>query len=93
MIPIAVSVVCGASDETWTEPWAVTRRFCLIFAAIQLPPIFLWNFYYEGAFEMSGVMVPGWAGLSVHVLFLLWGLAHYGIASQLQRGRITLGAA
>ena len=91
-IIIAASVVFGASDETWTEPWAVTRRFCQIFAVIQLPPIYFWNFYYEGAFEMSGVMVPGWAGLSVHVFFLLWALVHYGIASQLQHGRITLGA-
>lgn len=86
MIPIAVSVVCGVSDDSWTEPWDVTCRCCLSFAVIQLPPILCWLFYYEGAFEVSGVMVPGWAGLSVHVLFLLWGLAHYGIASRLQHG-------
>lgn len=91
MIPIAASVVCGASSETWTEPWAVARWSCSVFAVIQLPPIFCWLFYYDGAFEMSGVMVPGWAGLSLHVLFLLWGLIHHWIASRLQRGRITLG--
>lgn len=92
VMTMALSIVC-ASHTVWKWPWTVTRWSGLIFAAIQQPPIFCWLFYFGDAFEMSGVMVPGWAGFSIHTLFFLWGLVNYELASRLQRGRTTLGTA
>lgn len=92
VLVMALSAVCVVRS-TWTWPWTVTRWCSLTFAVIQLPPILCWLFYFGDAFEMSGVMVPGWAGLSVHVLFLLWALVNYEITSRLQHGSTALKTA
>lgn len=92
VMTMALSTVC-ASHTTWTWPWIVPRWSSLTFAVIQMPPLFWWLIYFGDAFEFSGVMVPGWAGFSVHFLFLRWALVNYKIASRLQHGSTALGIA
>lgn len=77
-----------ASHTRWKWTWTVPRWSSVVFAVIQGPPLFFWLLYIWSAFEFSGVMVPGWIGFPVHLLFLRWALANYELASRLQRGRI-----
>ena len=87
---MALSAVC-ASHTVWTWPRTVTRWSSQLFAVIQMPPIFCWLLYFGDAFEFSGVMVPGWAGFSVHLLFFLWALANYALDSRFRFGSAKLG--
>lgn len=89
---MALSMVC-ASHTAWKWTWTVPRWSSMTFAVIQGPPLFCWLIYIWDAFEFSGVMVPGWMGFSVHLLFFLWALANYELATRLQRGSTTLGTA
>lgn len=89
VMTMALSTVF-ASHTTWKWTWTVPRWSSMTFAVIQYPPLFCWLIYFWDAFEFSGVMVPGWAGFSVHLLFFLWALANYELATRLQRGRTPL---
>lgn len=63
---------------------ALTRLVCLVLAIIQLPPIYCW-IAFSGTYEFTGVMmVPGWLGLTVHVLFLAWSVGNYKLFTRFQ---------
>ena len=65
--------------------WLLGRLASQIIAVIQLPPIFFWIVLHS-SFEFTGVMmVPWWLGLSIHLLFLLWGKLNYRLFTRFQQ--------
>lgn len=80
-IPAVGLLLCGFAARSWT----LARLSSWVITVIQLPPIFLWMCYLWGAFEMSGMMVPGWLGLSLHLLYFAWGMRNYRLAVRFQR--------
>lgn len=61
------------------------RLACLVLAVIQLPPIWCW-IIFSGTYEFTGVMmVPGWLGLLVHVLFLAWSVGNHKLFTRFQQ--------
>lgn len=62
---------------------ALTRLACLMLAVIQLPPIFCW-ITFRSTYEFSGILVPWWLGLSIHLLFLAWSVANCKIFARFQ---------
>ena len=71
-------LLCSFAARSWT----LARWSSCIICVIQLPPVFCW-IAFSGVigFEMSGVMVPGWMGLLIHLLFFAWGAGNYYIAT------------
>lgn len=69
----------------FTKRWTPARPACLVLAVIQLPPIWCW-IAFSGTYEFTGVMmVPGWLGLLVHVLFLAWGVGNYKLLTRFRQ--------
>lgn len=83
-----IAAVLAAQILSWnlyslfTKRWTPARPACLVLAVIQLPPILCWM-AISGPFEFTGLMmVPGWLGLLVHVLFLVWGVGNYKLLTR-----------
>lgn len=68
-----------------TRLWLLGRLACQALTVIQLPPIVLWILCFS-TFEFTGVMmVPWWLGLSIHLLFLVWGKLNYRLFTRFQQ--------
>lgn len=66
----------------FTRRWTPARPACLVLTVIQLPPIWCW-IAFSGTYEFTGVMmVPGWLGLLVHVVFLVWSVGNYKLLTR-----------
>lgn len=69
----------------FTKRWTPAGPACLVLAVIQLPPIWCW-IAFSGTYEFTGVMmVPGWLGFLVHVLFLVWSVGNYKLFTRFQQ--------
>ncbi len=63
---VAAPVISGMSHS-----WTLIRYGCWLYAAMQVLPVLCWM-ALGGPFEMSGVMVPGFAGALSHSLLAAW---------------------
>lgn len=69
----------------FAKRWTPAGPACLVLAVIQLPPIWCW-IAFSGTYEFTGVMmVPGWLGFLVHVLFLVWSVGNYKLFTRFQQ--------
>ena len=80
---LAALLMLQSSYRNFNKTWTVTRWSCMVLMVIQIPPILCW-LTIGGPFEMSGVMVPGWAGFLVHTLLFLWAAANWHVVDKLQ---------
>lgn len=60
--------------------WNVLWGCFSLCALMQGPPLFWWGLYAGGAFEFSGVMVPGYIAFPVHAALLAGALAGTALA-------------
>lgn len=82
---LTAGVLLWSLHGFFSRHWTAMKWCCLVLAAIQLPPIQCWMFYLYSAFEFFGVMVPGWAGFSIHALFFIWAAFNYNLITRFQR--------
>lgn len=82
---LAAGILLWSLHGFGTKNWTAARPACLVLAIIQLPPIWCW-IVFSGTYEFTGVMmVPGWLGLLVHVLFLVWSVGNYKLLARFQQ--------
>lgn len=90
--PVAIPAVCVLLCASANRDWTLARWTSMVILVIQLPPILCWV-ALGGPFEMSGMMVPGWLGSGLHLLFFAWGMFNYHIAAHFQEEENILSKA
>lgn len=73
-IPMAAVLLVVLAVDRQGGGWAALRLGCWGFALMQGPPLLCWLSFGSPGFEMSGVFVSGFAGLTAHVLILVWSI-------------------
>lgn len=80
LIPLSAEYIINTANfgKGWPAMWGCFG-LCVL---MQGPPLFWWGLYVGGAFEFSGVMVPGYIAFPVHAALLAGALAGTALAKR-----------